>query len=175
MMKKLFPCFTLLALACAPSMAVEPVANHGRVVATVTRTIQIFNTLENEWLDAIAKRDMDALKKIVADDFELRSAAAPGVPTPREESISSALKIAPFESSIEQMATHEYGDTVVVSFLWKLNAAKQALAPRVFVIDTWKRNGGGWQVVTRYVAPVGAANAIVPGAVTGEPQIKKKI
>jgi ketosteroid isomerase-like protein len=167
--------FFSLLIAAGTALAQAPTGKPGRVVPTVTRTIQIFSTLENEWLDAVQRRDHDALKKIVADDFELRNAAAPGTPTPREESLGHALQVAPFQSSIEQMAAHEYGDIVVVSFLWKLAVPKDgALPQKVFVVDTWKRSGGNWQVVTRYTAPVDAARN-VPGAVQNAPAIEKKI
>ena len=167
-----------LSIACGAvvAQAPAPAGKPNRVVPTITRTIQIFSTLENDWLDAVQRRDHDALKKIVADDFELRSAAAPGTPTPREESLGHAMQVAPFHSSIEQMAAHEYGDVVVVSFLWKLAVPqKGALPQKVFVVDTWKRIDGNWQVVTRYTAPVANAVANVPGAVLKAPSIEKKI
>jgi hypothetical protein len=145
-------------------------------VPTVTRTIQTFSTLENDWLDAVHGRDRATLDKIVADNFEMRSAAQPGTPTPREPSLAHALALAPFQSSIEQMAAHEYGEIVVVSFLWKLQVAKASPLPqKLFVVDTWKRTGDNWQVVTRYTAPVADAAKTVPGAVTAEPVIKKAI
>lgn len=147
-----------------------------RVVPTVTRTIQIFSTLENQWLDAVQKRDQNALNKLVAADFEQRSAAAPGTPTPREESIDQALKAAPFQSSISQMAAHEYGELVMVSFLWTLQVpAGGALPQKVFVVDTWKRAAGEWQVVTRYAAPVTSGAPQVPGTVTHAAAVDKKI
>jgi ketosteroid isomerase-like protein len=168
--------FLGLSIACGAVMAQAPAGQPNRVVPTISRTIQLFSTLENDWLDAVQRRDRDALKKIVADDFELRSAAAPGIPTPREESLGHALSVAPFHSTIEQMAAHEYGDVVVVSFLWKLAVPKKgALPQKVFVIDTWKRIDGNWQVVTRYTAPVADAAAGAPGAAPSKPAIEKKI
>lgn len=167
--------FFSLMIAAGTALAQAPAARPARVIPTVTRTIQIFGTLENEWLDAVQRRDRDALKKIVAADFELRNAAAPGTPTPREESLGHALQLAPFQSSIEQMAAHEYGDIVVVSFLWKLAVPKKGALPhKVFVVDTWKRHDGDWQVVTRYTAPVADAAMNVPGAVLNAPAIEKK-
>lgn len=149
----------------------------GRIVPTQTRGVKIFSDLENAWLDAVHQRDREALNKIVAPRFELRSAAAPGTPTPREESLSQSLQLAPFQSSIDQMAVHEYGDVMVVSFLWKIDAAKKAALPQsVFVIDTWQRKEDSWQVVARYVAPVGAGAANVPGAMLpAGPAIQKKM
>jgi ketosteroid isomerase-like protein len=156
------------------ALAQAPTGKPGRLVPTVTRTIQTFSALENDWLDAVQARDRAALQKIVAANFELRSSAQPGTPTPREESLNHALQLAPFHSSIEQMAAHEYGDIVVLSFLWNLQVPKGGPLPqKLFVVDTWKRNDGEWQVVTRYTAPVSDAATKVPGAVTGAPSVKK--
>lgn len=174
-MMKLSIFFFSCLIAAGTALAQAPAARPARVIPTVTRTIQNFGILENDWIDAVQRRDRDALKKIVADDFELRNAAAPGTPVPREESLGHALRVAPFQSSIEQMAAHEYGDIVVVSFLWKLAVPKKGTAPqKVFVVDTWKRHDGDWQVVTRYTAPVSDAAMIVPGAVPNTPTIEKK-
>lgn len=169
--------FCTLLIAAGTALAQAPTGKPpARTVPTVTRTIQIFSTLENEWNDAVQRRDQDALKKIVAANFELRSAAAPGIPSPRAESLDHALKAAPFHSSIEQMAAHEFGELVVVSFLWKLEVPPNSVLPqKVFVVDTWKRNEGNWQVVTRYTAPVADAAKHEPGAVLGAPAIDKKI
>lgn len=166
-----------LVIAAGAALAQAPTGKRpARLVPTVTRTIQMFSALENEWLDAVQARDQRALKKIVADNFEQRDAAMPGVPTPRDESIEHALKMARFHSSIGQMAAHEYGDLVVVSFLWKLDVAPTDTLPqKVFVVDTWKLTNGNWQVVTRYTAPVADAPKHVPGAVTNATAIDKKI
>jgi ketosteroid isomerase-like protein len=166
-----------LLIAAGSVLAEGQATAPGRTVPTKTLGVKIFSDLENEWLDAVHKRDREALNKIVAPRFELRSAAAPGTPTPREESLDQSLQLAPFQSSIGQMAVHEYGDVMVVSFLWKIDAAKQTALPRsVFVVDTWKRNQDSWQVVARYVAPVVEGAANVPGAMlpTGQ-AIEKKI
>lgn len=170
------PSLILAGLALAAAGAAAQPGAPGRVL-TPTRNVTIFSGLENDWLDAVQKRDNDALKQIVADNFELRSAAAPGVPTPREESLRQSMKLPPFQSSIGQMAVHEYGDVMVVSFLWKIAPSKAGAQPQsVFVVDTWKRNEGNWQVVVRYAAPVAGSAASVPGAVAPSAQsIEKKI
>ncbi|MFL6673342.1 MAG: nuclear transport factor 2 family protein [Massilia sp.] len=149
----------------------------GRAVPTPTRNVTIFTGLENAWLDAVQKKDNEALNRIVADNFELRSAAAPGVPTAREEALGQWQQLAPFESTIGQMAVHEFGDVMLVSFLWKIAAAKNPSLPQaVFVVDTWKRVDANWQVVVRYAAPVDETAASVPGAAAPSAQsLRKKI
>jgi ketosteroid isomerase-like protein len=160
----------LLAMAQITVQAAPP-----RTIPTVTRTVQQFSTLENEWLDAVHDRNADALKKIVADEFELRSASVPGRPTPRAEWQQQAFAAPPVESTIEQMAVHEYGELAVVSFLWKIAAPKNSAVPtKVFVVDTWKQMDGGWKAVTRYAATVDGASKAVPGADMSAPAVNKK-
>jgi hypothetical protein len=175
---KQFLIFVGLLVAAASASAAGQVGSSGRAVLTPTRNVMIFTGLEKDLLDAIDKHNDDALNKIVAPNFELRSAAAPGVPTPRAESLKHWMQQGQMQSSIGQMAVHEYGDLMVVSFLWKIAAAKEgAQAQPVFVVDTWKRTEGDWQLMVRYAAPAGAgAEANVPGAVAPSAQsLRKKI
>jgi ketosteroid isomerase-like protein len=163
----------LLAMACSAGAGAQAVPRHGAI--TPTRNVLTFTGLENELLDAVQKKDSAALNKIVGDMFELRTAAAPGVPTAREESLKQWQQLAPFQSSVVQMAVHEYGDLVVVSFLWKIDASKDATLPQeVFVVDTWKRTDGNWQLAVRYAAPVAGTQLNVPGAVTPSAQSLRK-
>jgi ketosteroid isomerase-like protein len=161
-------------LSAATATAAGQVGAPGRV-PTMTRNVMIFTELEKQWLDAVQKHDTATLDKLVADGYEERTSAAPGVPTPRTESLQQAQSLPAFSSTIGQMAVHDYGDLMVVSFLWKIDAPQKAgVAQNVFVVDTWKRNGDNWQVQVRYASPVAAA-AGVPGAVAPAPAPQKKI
>jgi len=177
-MKKFPPAIfliTLLAVAVT-CPAQESAAPAHRVVPTVTRTIQIFSNLENAWNDSVKSRDSDSLKKILSERYELRTAASPGRPTPRDESIALAFKDPIYSSAIEQMAVHEYGDLMVVSFQWNLDVGKASpLAARIFVVDTWKLVDGAWQAQARYAAPADGTSKAVPGFDAQQPTINKKI
>jgi ketosteroid isomerase-like protein len=164
-----------LLFAATPAAWAQAGAS-GRAVPTPTRNVTTFTELENAWLDAVQKHDAKALDKLVADGYELRSGTAPGVPTPREESIKQSFQLPPFQSSVGQMAVHEYGELMLVSFLWKIAVPQgSGLAQNVFVVDTWKRNGDGWQAVVRYASPLDGAST-VPGAVAPSAQsLRKKI
>ncbi|GAB3456779.1 hypothetical protein GCM10027321_10670 [Massilia terrae] len=171
-MKRLY--ILAASLACASAIAGGQAEVPKRGVPTMTRNVLTFTTLENDWADAVARHDTATLDKLVADRFELRSSAAPGVPTPRAESLRQSLALAPFKSAVTQMAVHEYPDLMVVSFLWTIDSTDTSLAKKVFVVDTWKRNGDGWQVAVRYASPVDVTTR-VPGAAPAATQaIEKK-
>ena len=168
--------FLLVAIAAGPALAQPTGGRPNRIVPTVTRTVHMFSELENQWLDAVQSRDQATLDKIVAPSFELRSALQAGTPTPRAESLKQALALPPFDSSIGKMAAHEYGDIIVVSFEWKLTPAKDSGPPeRMFVVDTWRHAEAGWQVVARYIAPIGDNAKSPPGAVVEPKPSQKKM
>ena len=157
------------------AFAAGQVAPNGRGGAvTPTRNVLAFTKLENAWIEALQRRDAEALGRLLADDFEIRSAAAPGVPTARAEAMRESLRAPVSRSSIEQMAVHEYGDVMLVSFLWTV---EDGTAPQsYFVVDTWKRSGSEWKAAVRYAAPAGAGATMVPGAVApSEQSLRKKM
>lgn len=157
------------------ALAAGQVAPNGRGGAvTPTRNVLNFTKLENAWIEAVQRRDAEALGRLLADDFEIRSAAAPGVPTARADALRESLRVPVSRSSIDQMAVHEYGDLMVVSFLWTI--ADGAAPHAFFVVDTWKRSGDEWKAAVRYAAPVGEGAPTVPGAVAPSAQsLRKKI
>lgn len=148
----------------------------GGAVVTPTRNVLIFTKLENDWFDAIQRHDLDAIGRYVTDDFEIRSTPVPGVPTAREEALRQWSQMPAARSAISQMAVHEYGDLMLVSFLWTLGegGAAQSSRQSFFVIDTWKRIGTDWKVAVRYAAPVGEGGASVPGTVAPSAQSLRK-
>ncbi|MGE5241942.1 MAG: nuclear transport factor 2 family protein [Bacteroidota bacterium] len=141
-------------------------------IPTVTRLVRQFTVLENSLLESVGKQDSAAVQKMLADDFEMRIGAMPGVPTPRAEWIRQSLKEPAGLSGIEQMAVHDYGNVAVVSFLGRrdVNGARGDL----FIVDVWTRSQGAWKLSTRYAGPAGDRRFVVPGAATSLPMIEKK-
>lgn len=163
------------ATAALPAVADDNAAP-GRV-PTVTRLVKICSTLENDLNAAILRRDSAALDRMLAPDFEMRAGAMPGRPIPRAAWLAQALSDPPFTWRNEQMAAHEYGNVVVVSFLWNVETAAgtdvaAGFAPRLFVVDTWIQDAGNWRLGTRYVSP--ASEARVPGLPNDTGDLPKK-
>ena len=163
-----------LCVVLGSAMAAGQVPTGGRGGPVPTRNILIFSKLENTWIDALRHHDADALARIVSDDFEIRSASAPGVPTAREQVLQAWAQLPARDSSIGQMAVHEYKELAVVSFVWTLAGGAAGAPQSFFVVDTWKRAGNDWKVAVRYAAPLADGGAAVPGAVLPSAQSLRK-
>lgn len=151
------PLLALLVSLSAPAWAGQTGGEPQLRIPTVTRLVQIFSTLESELMAAVQKGDTTAIDKMLADDFELRSGAMPGMPTPRAEWLrhSQGQAVAP----IDQMAVHDYGSAAVVSYLWKRGARHD-----VFIVDVWGKSGEAWKLSVRYASPAGDRRFNIPGA-----------
>jgi ketosteroid isomerase-like protein len=173
---KRFLMFLGLLATVAGALAAGQAAPHGRGAPVPTRNVMIFTKLENEWLDAVQRHDAPAIERYLTDDFEIRSGAVPGVPTARDEALRQWAQLPPARASIGQMAVHDYGDLMVVSFLWNVggDGAVQQPAQQFFVVDTWKRAGADWKAAVRYATPVVEGAAAVPGTTAPSAQSLRK-
>ncbi len=126
----------------------------GGRIESATRGVVRYESLERAILQAEQNKDQDALRRLVADDFEVRSAESSG-PTPREmwEQRAESENITWFQ--IRNMAVHEFGDVAVVSFLLdrRGEAGKRAVPQTVFVVDVWRQAEG--KLAVRYVSTPG--------------------
>jgi ketosteroid isomerase-like protein len=170
---KRFLMFLGLCAILGSSLAAGQAAPRGHGAPLPTRNVLIFSKLENAISDALKRHDADALGRILAEDFEIRSSSVPGVPTARAEALQAWAQTPAFGSAIGQMAVHEYGDLALVSFMWKLDQEGQA-PQSFFVVDTWKRAGDDWKLAVRYAAPAAEGAAVVPGAVAPSAQALRK-
>jgi Domain of unknown function (DUF4440) len=136
--------FVLTTLALASSLPVGARSQEtatGRI-PTVSRLVQLFSRLEVEWMEAASRGDAKVLAGLVADDFEARSAKAPGVPTPRAEWLAAARGVAAPEPS--DIAVRALGDVAIVSCRMTRDGH------HTFVVDVWLESQKSWKVVARY-------------------------
>jgi len=124
-------------------------------VPTVTRLVKQFMGFEGELADALRGGDSAALARLVVDDFEQREGDRPGEPLPRAEWVQQEARVGVAFADIEQMAVHDYGEVMAVSFLRVDTAGKR----RQFVVDVWKRHADGWKLATRYLGAVATAKS----------------
>jgi len=166
-MKRFLILLGLSAALSASAAAQTPTGGRGGPVPT--RNVAIFTKLENALADAVQRHDAEAMSRILSDDFEIRSAPLPGVPTARDEAVHAWAQLpAPASAAIGQMAVHDYGELMVVSFVSKQGAQS------FFVVDTWKHAGTDWKLAVRYAAPIVEGAAAVPGTVAPSAEALRK-
>jgi hypothetical protein len=146
---------TLVAAALLAGSVPLHAQDHG--VPIVTRLVKVFLDQETQLQQAERNADEVALGRLLADDFEERDAAQPGVPVARADWLVRVQRERRPAGHIEQMAVHDHGCVSVVSYLLRQEKA----APR-FIVDTWVRQGDQWRLKVRYTAPAGGAPAATP-------------
>ncbi|HYX86938.1 MAG TPA: nuclear transport factor 2 family protein [Gaiellales bacterium] len=118
--------------------------------------------LQNEWMDAVARRDRDRLESLLAEEYTLTAGAAPGRPArvfTRAEWLEAALggyTISAFE--YEELRVDVYGEAAVVRSRYRQTAEHDGvdLSLGFLLTDVWARMDGRWQVVARHSTPVTA-------------------
>ncbi|MGE5089864.1 MAG: nuclear transport factor 2 family protein [Candidatus Levyibacteriota bacterium] len=150
-----------LAICAAFPAAAQPVQAPGRI-PTVTRLVKIFHDLETRLASGLAARDAKAIDQALASDFEMRAGSMPGTPVPRADWVRQAQADSA-ETSIDQMAVHDFGSVAIVSFRQVPASAPASGAPQaLFVVDCWKRDGDGWKLATRYLSNAAAPASAIP-------------
>ncbi len=161
----------VLATAICADAADTPAT--GRV-PTVTRLVKLFLELESSLAEGLRGGGTTTVDGMLADDFELRVAPAPGNPTPRAEWLRLAMDKPGPPVRIEQMAVHEFGDVAVVSFLQAaMSGDKRDPARDIATVDVWRRAGDAWKLAVRYAGPAGGRGFIIPGASVQAPIEKR--
>ncbi len=140
-------------------------------IPVVTRLVQVYSDYEQRLADAVNRRDTAEIDRLVAHDFELRSANNIGVPTPRADWIAQSLKEPSASISIGQMSVHDYGNVRIVSFAMRRTIGTRER--RIAVADVWIQSGDNSALKVRYAAVQGSTSIRVPGE-SNPQQIEKR-
>lgn len=161
------------AVVCAATLASPALTQTVRSqIPVVTRLVQSYSDYERRLADAINRKDTGEIDRLLADDFELRSADNIGVPTPRADWIAQSLNEPSASISIGQMAVHDYGDIRIVSFVMK-RAAGHGRKHGIAVVDVWMQSGEYSVLKIRYAAFQDIRSRPIPGE-TRQKQIDKR-
>src|SRR5206468_5199057 len=82
----------LAAIACSSAAPAADERPTGGPVPTVTRLVKLFTEREAALADAVRAGDEKRTQDFLADDFEMRIAAAPANPIPRTEWIGDMMR-----------------------------------------------------------------------------------
>lgn len=154
----LFLCFSFHAPAQQVHTPEKPVAEKDRPASDAHSFQELFQTLERNWIEAVQRRDSDAVDALLAPEFMSWTSEDPENPTPRAEWVQHAF--AHVESGTltpGAMSIRAFVGSALVSFQLThtdvIDGKQQT--QRYFIIDLWEVNHGRWQVADRYVTHAG--------------------
>lgn len=105
---------------------------------------------QDEWMDAVRRKDFDALDQILAAEYVLISARLGFVDRQRWLEVARDYNIEKFEYTDSQI--HVYGDTAVSNSRYQQKAdwRGEDLSVPFYLTDVWVHRHGRWQVVSRH-------------------------
>src|SRR5215469_553281 len=114
--------------------------------------LQQFVTLEEDWMKAVAQKDQEALKRLMADEFTLTSAYSTGDVITRDEFLKNIQSVKQNELSFYNASVSIYGDVAVLKARIKDNYTinGEDRSGDYLITDVWVKRDGHWQVVTRH-------------------------
>jgi len=111
-----------------------------------------FAALEREWAQAIADRDTDAARRLLADDFYLSS----GIWRDREIEKPTWIDTMVEQTETDSIEVHDvqarrFGDIAVVScrVAWHARWWGDDISDDYLMTDVWRRERDGWKVAWR--------------------------
>jgi len=115
--------------------------------------------LSHEWIEAVGRRDGDALDRILADDFLIAGWLWGGKLGDRQFYIDDCLRPVDLEQatfSYDRWKFRIYDEFVIANCAFKCRAlvAGKEWGGEFLFTDVWIKQGNGWRVVTRHSSPV---------------------
>lgn len=169
----------LMLCAVAPVRAQQPkeanpdsIKEQDRSIADSHSFMELFTKLENQWTQAVQKRDRSALEALLAPEFNVQTAEDPQHQVTREKWISNALsgpEIKSFDHNT--MAIRAFMGVAIVSFSQqeqqKVNGKVRTV--RSFVVDVWEVDHHHWLAAERFLFLV---DGMPPAAHDAEGQLR---
>jgi ketosteroid isomerase-like protein len=109
--------------------------------------------LQNDWMQAWIRRDLEALESILGEDFTLTSVTTDAI-VDRKSWLAALGRVIGSEFRYDSFHLQLYGDAAVV----KSRATQKAQIDgkpwegEFLLTDVWIRRAGRWRVVTRHAS-----------------------
>jgi hypothetical protein len=126
---------SLVAASAAMAQPATAPTRAGPANGMATRSVSLYLEKERALQDALESRDRAEVERIVADDFQQRSAARAD-PVDRSQWLRQALAAPASPRIVRELSLLEIDDLVIASFL--LDSAHGSM----FVVDVWRASTG---------------------------------
>ncbi len=120
---------------------------------------ELIDDLENEWRDALCKKDMKRLATLMHPDFVLIGSRSTGpFMMHRQEWLDAIQKrdVETIEFDVQEVNAF---DDVIISTVharWKLKYLGRVIEDCVLSTDIWVKDGDGWVSIRRHWTPAPA-------------------
>lgn len=113
--------------------------------ALATRSVSTYLARERELLDALQRGRREAVRGMLADDFEVHNTGRRDA-TPVDEWLGAALQAGAGRATVRDLAVREFDDIATVSFLIDRGRG----VPAQSVVDVWRQSSR--RLLVRYVS-----------------------
>lgn len=120
---------------------------------------ELIDELENEWRDALCKKDMKRLATLMHPDFVLIGSRSTGpFMMHRQEWLDAIQKrdVETIEFDVKEITAFEDVMIASVHARWKLKYLGRVIEDCVLSTDIWVRDGDGWVSIRRHSTPAPA-------------------
>jgi hypothetical protein len=153
-MKLHYSCFFSIFLLVSAVPAQEPVKPPltPRII-TATRQVTLFTGIEKQMLQAVESKNRAQLESMLAEDCSIALPRADSLDCSDwlDSVMSKEFSLQTF--AIRGMSVTDMGDASLVNYerVQKASHEGKDVSGEFFVLDLWKKSGGSWKLVNRYV------------------------
>jgi ketosteroid isomerase-like protein len=127
----------------------------------VAENRELIDELENEWRDALCKKDMKRLAELMHPDFVLIGSRSTGpFMMHRQEWLDAIQKrdVETIEFDVKEVTAFEDVLIGTVHARWKLKYLGRVIEDCVLSTDMWVREGDRWVSIRRHSTPAPAGH-----------------
>ena len=120
------------------------------------KSCEVIEGLENEWRDALCRKDMEKLRSLVHPDFVLIGSRSTGpFLMGRDEWLEAIQRRDVFEIDVEVRDATVLPDVMIgtVQARWRLKYLGRLIEDCVVLTDVWVKDDGRWQAIRRHSTP----------------------
>ncbi|WP_458389992.1 nuclear transport factor 2 family protein [Sphingomonas sp. F9_3S_D5_B_2] len=119
----------------------------------------MIESLENQWRDALCKKDIEALKRLLHPDFVLIGSRAAGAFSMTRGEWLEAIERRDVDSidiEVRDASVLEHVLVGTVLARWRIKYMSRVIEDCVLLTDVWVFDDGRWRVIRRHSTPAPA-------------------
>ena len=123
------------------------------------KNFQVIEGLEQEWRDALCRKDMEKLRALVHPDFVLIGSRSSGAFSMGRDEWLEAIQrrdVDTIELEVREATTLDNLMVGTVLARWKVKYLGRSIEDCVLLTDVWVFDDGRWQAIRRHSTPAPA-------------------